>query len=108
MNAWWKLDPLNSSNAPASPFLMKKYSNSEVKYIVKYQQQAAKSRRLANQADNNSDDYMLVSLILSMVLFFCGICGVTNNIIRQRILIIISIIILVFSLFFMFRLPLQF
>ncbi len=107
-DAWIIFDPYNKPNAPMSPFEMKEYVVQEVIEAAKYEKEAASFKKAANVADNRSDNYVLVSLILSMVLFFCGLSGVTNSYTNQRILIGIALLIFITSIYFIATMPAMF
>jgi hypothetical protein len=105
MLAWLALDPFNNNSAPKSPMFMKEYIIPESSDVEKYSKQVLDFKNLANDADKNSDNYMLMSLILSMTLFFCGLSGVANSHLSQRILISIATLALILSIVILFRMP---
>jgi len=107
-DAWSTLGPYNNPNAPRSPFQMKEYVVPEVDEAAKYEKEAAAFKKAANIADNHADNYVLVSLVLSMVLFFCGLSGVTDSYSNQRILIGIALLIFFTSIIFITTMPVQF
>lgn len=106
--AWQACEPATNPDAPKSPFQMKEYVVPEVNEAAKYAKQAREFKTAANIADNRSDNYVLVSLILSMVLFFCGLSGVTDSYTNQRILIGIALIIFLTSIYFIITMPVMF
>jgi hypothetical protein len=103
--AWKALDPLNNPDAPVSPMQMKEYVLPEEADIAKYAEQAKEFKIAANKCDNHSDNYMFVSLILSTVLFFCGLSGVLDSWSNRLILIIFASIIFFIALYFVIRFP---
>lgn len=107
-DAWKVTDPYNNPDAPKSPFEMKEYVVPEVEEAAKYAKQASAFKKAANVADNRSDNYVLVSLALSMVLFFCGLSGVTESFSNKRILIGIASLIFVSAIYFITTMPLMF
>jgi hypothetical protein len=106
--AWKKLDPLNNPDVPISPMQMKEYVLPEADDIKRYDEQAKKFKRAANECDNRSDNYMLLSLVLSMVLFFCGLIGVTDSLMNKRILLGFASVIFLITLFYVIRFPVIF
>lgn len=106
--AWKALDPYNNTQAPSSPFGMKEYTVPELEEAKKYEDKAAGFKKAANVADNNSDNYVLISLILSMVLFFSGMSGVVDARRNQKILLVIASLIFVFSLILIATMPVVF
>jgi len=103
--AWRQLDPLNNPDAPASPMLMKEYVVPELEEIEKFAEQAKKFKLAANESDNRADNYMFLSLVLSTVLFFCGLSGIMDSYLNQVILIILAGIIYGVVVYFMLSFP---
>lgn len=106
--AWKKLDPYKNPDVTPSPFQMKEYIVPELEEANKYAKQAAAFKRAANESDSNSDNYVLLSLILSTVLFFCGMTGVAEAMRNQKILLGIASLIFVVALVFIFTMPVVF
>jgi len=103
--AWRKTDPLNNHDAPSSPMVMKEYVIPELDEIEKFTEQAKKFKLAANECDNHSDNYMFLSLVLSTVLFFCGLSGIMDSYLNQVILIILAGIIFGVVVYFMWSFP---
>ena len=103
--AWHKLDPLNNPDAPISPFQMKEFVLPEEAEIEKYSEEARNFKVAADQCDNNSDNYMLLTLILSMVLFFCGLSGVIDSHSNKLILIGFATAIFAVTVYFVITFP---
>ena len=103
--AWKAMDPLNNPDAPVTPMQMKEYVLPETVDIVKYTEEAKNFKMAANTCDNHSDNYMLLSLILSSVLFFCGLSGTLDSRSNQLILLGFAMTIFVISLYFVIRFP---
>ena len=103
--AWHKMDPLNNPDAPVSPMHMKEYVLPEEADIIKYADEAKAFKMQANTCDNHSDNYMLLSLVLSMVLFFCGLSGVLDSRSNQMILISFATLIFLITIFFVISFP---
>jgi hypothetical protein len=103
--AWKAMDPVNNPKAPLSPMLMEEYKIPEEEDIREYAAQAKKFKLAANECDNHSDNYMLLSLVLSMVLFFCGLIGVTDSKSNKLILLGFAALIFVVTIFFVIKFP---
>jgi len=73
--AWDRLSEKEKSDSITSPFFMKEYSIPELLKAKEYELQATEYKKAANTADQHSDSYLLLSVLLSLVLFFCGIVG---------------------------------
>ena len=106
-DAWQKLDHTDV-NEPTSPFEMEEYVLPEVVEAKKYAVEADDFKKAANEADNNSDNYVLLSLVLSTVLFFSGICSVIDSYTNQKIIIGIATLIFLTAIFFIIRMPVLF
>ena len=96
--AWKAMDPLNNPDAPISPMQMKEYVIPEEVDIAKYAEEAKKFKMAANTCDNRSDNYMFLSLILSTVLFFCGLSSVIESRFNKLILLGFAILIFLIAL----------
>ena len=73
VEAWLKLDPLNNSSAPPSPFHMAEYVQREAAEVAHQEELAANAAKLAREANRFSDNYVLLTVIFASVLFFGGI-----------------------------------
>jgi hypothetical protein len=106
--AWEKTDPINNPDAPVSPFEMEVYQLHEIAKAKKYAEEAAGFKKAANQADDNGDNYVLLTVVLSMVLFFCGIVGITDSLQNKFILLGIAFIIFIGASVFIIAMPVIF
>lgn len=106
--AWISTDPINNPNAPASPFEMKEYQIPELIEAKKYAEQANDFKKEANRSDENADNYVLLTVILSTVLFFCGIVGITDSLQNKLILLGIAMIIFIVTTIFIVGMPVIF
>jgi len=84
---------------------MKEYVVPEKKEIEKFTEQALEYKMAANSSDNHSDNYMLLSLVLSTVLFFCGLSGVMDSKTNKLILIGMALTIFVVVVYFVIKFP---
>lgn len=103
--AWKALDPLHNPNAPISPMQMKEYEVPEEAEIEKHAEEAKNYKMAANVSDNHSDNYMLLSLVLSSVLFFCGISGMMEARFNQLTLLGFASTIFVITMYFVIKFP---
>ncbi len=74
IDAWLKLDPLNNPDAP-HPTKMPQYVLVEDQRAQEAQENALALRAAAQQAGNNGDTYVLLTLLFASVLFFGGMTG---------------------------------
>jgi hypothetical protein len=73
LDAWLKLDPLQSSNAPTSPFAMPEYGVKERAAAERLASAVADSQKRAREARGFSDNYVLLTVLFASVLFFGGV-----------------------------------
>jgi hypothetical protein len=84
---------------------MEEYVVPEIEEAKVFAKQAGEFKKAANQADKNSDNYLLLSIVLSMVLFFTGLAGISKSFHFQKILLTTAIVILVLVIFYLLKLP---
>jgi hypothetical protein len=71
--AWLKLDPFNNPSAPLSPFHMPEYAQKDAAEVARLEAITAAAGQSARQARQNSDNYVLLTVLFASVLFFGGI-----------------------------------
>lgn len=106
--AWQKANADHDPDNPESPFEMDEYYLPEKVEALKYAEKAAAFKKAANESDQYSDNYLMLSVILSMVLFFCGISGITNSAKNKKILLGTALLIFLIASFFAVTLPILF
>ena len=74
IDAWRALDPLNNPSAPQVAN-MPQYVLPELQEAKQHQYEALESRASAQQAGQNGDTYVLLTLMFASVLVFGGITG---------------------------------
>lgn len=74
MDAWLATDPDTNTNAPKTPFVMPEYRLPGAERAGQLRQEAGDLRDAARASNGHSDNYVLVTVIFAMVLFFTGIC----------------------------------
>lgn len=72
VDAWLKLDPEHNPDAPP-PGQLAQYVLTESQEAEQARQQAATLRNKAQQAGHHGDDYVLLTMLFALVLFFAGI-----------------------------------
>lgn len=73
VEAWLATDPFKNPDAPPSPFTMKEYvsaSQIESDHLLTVAGQKFQEARQANQT---SDNYVMLTVMFASVLFFCGV-----------------------------------
>lgn len=70
--AWRALDPLDAPDAPATPFEMDEYRVAETVEAQELEQTADVRAQQARDANQQGDDYTLLTVLFASVLFFAG------------------------------------
>ena len=73
IDAWLATDPWKSPNAPETPFDMPQYKNENREESKVLQKSANEKQDVATQAIEQSDRYILFTVLFASVLFFAGI-----------------------------------
>lgn len=74
-DAWWATDPVNNPDPSSGPFQMDEYILSSAVLAEELQTEAEESFAQGSAANQQSDDYILNTVILASVLFLAGIAG---------------------------------
>lgn len=84
--AWEALEPLQNADAPPSPFTMDEYVLPAA--VEARELEAAAEERAANARDANqqSDDYVVMSVLLASVLFFAALSSKLTSAMNRRIM----------------------
>jgi hypothetical protein len=89
VEAWLKLDPLNSPDAPSSPFHMQEYVLKETLETARQEELASAAMAGARQARRYSDDYVLLTVLFASVLFFGGIARAFDS---RRLRLVLTVL----------------
>lgn len=84
LEAWLATDPLHNPDSPPSPFAMDEYRLASADKAAELEQQAEQRAQEARDANQQSDDYVLTTVLFAVVLFFVGI-GTKFESLRVRI-----------------------
>jgi len=107
VEAWLATDPLNNPDAPPSPFAMKEYVSAaqvESDQLLMASEQKFQEARQANQT---SDNYVLLTVMFASVLFFCGISTNFESFPIRGTLIVFAIIVYVIAFNILGRYPIH-
>lgn len=75
VDAWLRTKPLVNPAAPPHPFVMAEYVQAEADTAQRLAEEAEKHMAAAEKANRTSDNYILFTVLFSMVLFFGGMAG---------------------------------
>jgi hypothetical protein len=84
VQAWLATNPLTNPAAPRSPFAMPEYQLGATDRSAELEEQAERFAATARAANQNGDNYVLMTILFSMVLFFAGISSKLDQL-RLRI-----------------------
>jgi ABC-type multidrug transport system fused ATPase/permease subunit len=93
-DAWVAMKPLENAAAPPSPFVMKEYSLAPEREAQQLRQLEEKKTAEASKANTNSDTYLLLTVLFSVVLFLAGITAAFERRKLQMAVLSFSIVIL--------------
>jgi hypothetical protein len=99
MDEWLTTNPFNDPEAPTSPFVMDSYHVSLLDEAYQLEEQAAQFFENAQAANQQSDDYVLTTVLLASVLFFAGIATRFKVISVQIVITIVAASVLLLALF---------
>ena len=105
--AWLATDPRNNPDAPSSPFSMPEYSVSQAEEADRLEQEAEKTFAEGSAANQNSDNYILNTVILASVLFLAGVQSRMNSVPARMFIVILGLVILVYGLYNIATYPIQ-
>ncbi|MEZ4692309.1 MAG: hypothetical protein R3A12_19980, partial [Ignavibacteria bacterium] len=102
---WLKMDPFNNVNAPNSPMKLDSYKLDEEKEYSEEMSRYIKELENANEANHNSDSYLMLTVIFAAVLFFGGIASTLRSNLMRNASIFLSAVIFIISLVILFSMP---
>jgi len=79
VEAWLKTDPFNNPAAPLGPLKMAEYVQPELAEAKRQDERYFREYAAAVQANENSDTYVLLTVLFASVLFFGGIAGTLDS-----------------------------
>lgn len=103
--AWLATDPFNNPNAPAEPFLMPQYKVSLAEKADQLEMQAAKTFEEGQAANQQSDDYVFNTVLLSIVLFFLAIAQRFRWFTVQVVILVLALALLLLGLYHLTTYP---
>ena len=73
VDAWLATEPLKNPNTPLSPFAMPEYTSAAQKESDRLLEVATQNLKDAEEANQRSDNYILLTVMFASVLFFGGV-----------------------------------
>ena len=96
--AWIATDPLNNPDAPLEPFVMPGFTLPAMEQANQLAQEAEDLFEAGQEANEQSDRYVLITVILAMVLFFGGLATRIGWRPAQVFTVALAIVLLIVSL----------
>jgi hypothetical protein len=79
VDAWLALEPMENPDAPRNPFEMREYVNKSEVLSGAYMNLAESYSQEARENNQQSDNYILLSVLFAIVLFFAGVSSKFEN-----------------------------
>lgn len=105
LDAWIALEPLNNPDAPSTPFVMDEYQNADLDGARRLQAVAEEKLEVGRDANQNSDNYLLSTVIFASVLFFAGVAPKFRVLSAQGLVIAFALIGLAVGFWWLTTLP---
>jgi hypothetical protein len=106
--AWWKTNPQENSHSPSNPFEMDEYKQLLLNSIAKKDEDEARSiNGQAAKAGQNSDTYVLLTVLFASVLFFGGVGNTFESRRLRRTMIFISLVLFLVTFAVLVSMPVQ-
>jgi hypothetical protein len=105
IEAWLETDPFENPNAPPHPFVMPEYTKTFGAEAEKYAKEAADKLEEAQQANQNSDNYVLMTVLYASVLFSGGIITKFSSAKLRLLVLVAGLIIFSVTTAILFTLP---
>ena len=105
MTAWIATRPMQTPNAPASPFVMAEYQLKEEQDAAKHDSESAALHDAAQKANANGDNYTLLAMLFAIALFLAGLVTGFDESRKRWIVVIMSVALILFSSVMLSGLP---
>ena len=107
VDSWLDAKPFTDANAPATPFEIPEYELEARQMATDLQAAADESAQKALDANQTSDDYVLIAVAAALVLFFAGL---SSKLLRPRnraLALGLGVVVFVFALVQTVALPIE-
>ncbi len=107
VDAWLQTDAFTNPDAPGTPFDVPEYELAASETAQGLQDEAEQSAQKARDANQTSDDYVIMTVIAALVLFFAG---VSSKLIRPRnrvLVLFLAVVLLAGTAIRVFSLPIE-
>lgn len=104
-DAWLKSNPFNDHTTPKRPFESQEYVEPELQEAKRLDAAAAQMHKAAQEADQTSSAYVLLTVLFSSVLFVGGIVGTFRARPLRLSLLAVAVVLFLAAVSFMVTLP---
>lgn len=105
--AWLATNPMNNPKAPSSPFIMPEYKSKARDYAQSLVEKARRTFDYAKNANQQADEYVLLTVLFTSVLFFSGLSTTVKKRHLRWTLLIIGAIVFVFGIIVLSSYPIE-
>ena len=102
---WLATNPFENSDAPAHPFVMPGYTKTFSLEAEKYAKEAEDKLNEAQQTNQNSDNYMLMTVLYASIFFVGGIISKFSSARLRLIVLVVGLIIFSITTTILFTMP---
>jgi len=106
-DTWLALKPLKNPDAPPSPFEMSEYFTEELQLAKQLRLQMEEKQMAARSANRASDNYVLLTVLFAMVLFFGGIANKFQSRRVKTGVLLVGTVVYLSTLVMILRYPIQ-
>jgi hypothetical protein len=106
-NAWIESRPLINPDAAATPFQLPQYSLAAEAEGQQLEAEADRRAEDGREANQRGDNYVLLSVIFAISLFFAGVSGKLDRLSTSALALAIAVVILVVTSVVMATLPIE-
>jgi hypothetical protein len=107
-NAWLALDPLTNREAPTTPLLMPEYTVLNAADTSALEAEASRLFEQGQDANQKGDNYVLVTVLFAVALFFSGISTSINFRTARTILLWVALAFVVGGGIYLATMPVEF
>lgn len=105
VQAWLDTNPFENPNAPPHPFVMPEYVKTFSLEAEKFAKESEKKLDEAQQANKNSDNYVLMTVLYASVFFIGGVISKFSSVRLRLITLMVGIIIFSVTTAILFTMP---
>lgn len=103
--AWKKTDPFVNPDSPTTPLDMEEYEVRHLDRLLYWREYSENEAKTAKKAMDDSDKYLLLTVLFASVLFFAGVCTKFTSVTISFFTLGIGAILFLGSAFFLIILP---